>query len=616
MSKISSPLSNLALFSVLAFSQSQLVVASSASLDTVVVTATRTATTVNESVSSVRVIDRQQIEKSHARSLPELLSGVAGLHFATNGGRGSNSSLFMRGTNSDHLIVLIDGVKVGSATSGTVAFQHISIDQIERIEIVRGPRSSLYGSEAIGGVIQVFTKRGGGETRQTMSATAGSNDTFEGSLGVSGGGENFFYNLGLSGTTTSGIDGCRARPVGAPFGGCYADQPDDDGYESFSESIRLGYRTDSGSDISVNATQSNNKTEFDGGSQNNNETVQRVLGLSTNLVLSDEWFLKVAAGRSRDKSDNYKDLTYASTFDTTRDSVSLQSDLVLFDDDTLTFGGDYLRDEVDSSTAYAVTERENTGGFAQYLMQAGAHSVELSVRHDDNDQFGSHVTHGVGYGVDLSEGLRFVSAYGTAFKAPSFNELYYPGFSNSELDPEDSKTFEAGLRGVGRTGTWALTMFRTEIDDLIVLDATYTPDNLDKAAIKGVELEVAQDLTDQWSMGLDLSLISPVNRSVGANEGNTLARRPTRSGQLDLGYDAGRWSAGASLNFVGTRWDDIANTKKLKAYRTLDLKAELELAEAWTLQARVENVSDTAYETAYLYNQSERNLSFTLRYAP
>lgn len=597
-------------------------------METVIVTATRTATTVNESVSSVRVIDRQEIEQSQARSVSDLLSGVAGLHFAVDGGRGANTSLFMRGTNSDHLIVLVDGIKIGSATSGSVPFQHISLDQVERIEIVRGPRSSLYGSEAIGGVIQLFTKQGGGDTRQSMSVTAGSNDTFEGSVGVSGGGDNFFYNLGASGTTTNGIDGCRAPEAGAPSGGCFADQPDDDGYESFAGSARFGYRTDGGSDFSINATESNNKKEFDGNFQDSNESLQRIIGVSTNLVLTDEWFLKLVAGRNRDKSENFIFEKYASTFDTTRDSVSIQSDLVVFGSDTISIGGDYMRDEIDTDgdatgdgfinadDQYSVSDRENKGGFAQYLIHLGAHTVELSTRYDDSDSFGSHVTEGAGYGYDLSDNLRFVSSYGTAFKAPTFNQLYYPDFGEPTLNPEESRTVEVGLRGRSDSGTWAFTAFRTKIDELIGFDDSFNQANIDSAVIEGVEVEVDQSLNDRWSLGADLTLISPENRSEGANKGNVLARRAERSGRIDLDYDAGRWSAGATMKFAGTRWDNQANTKKLKAYKTLDIKAELELAKAWTLQARVENVSDTDYETVYLFNQPERNLSFTLRYAP
>ena len=178
--------------------------------ETVVVTANRAARTVNDSVSSVKVITREDIVKSQARSIPDLLKGTVGVHFAQNGGRGSNSSLFLRGTNSDHVIVLVDGVKVGSATSGTVSFQNYPLEQIERIEIVRGPRSSLYGSEALGGVIQIFTKKGGGKTSLNSHVTVGSEDTYEMSLGLAGGGKNAFYNLSVEGEKTGGIDSCRA----------------------------------------------------------------------------------------------------------------------------------------------------------------------------------------------------------------------------------------------------------------------------------------------------------------------------------------------------------------------------------------------------------------------
>lgn len=585
--------------------------------ETVVVTANRTSRTVNDSIASVKVITREDIVKSQARSIPDLLRGTVGVHFAQNGGRGSNSSLFLRGTNSDHVLVIVDGIKIGLATSGTVAFQNLPLEQIERIEVVRGPRSSLYGSEALGGVIQVFTKKGGGKTSLSSHVTVGSDDTYEMSVGVAGGGKNAFYNLSVEGEKTGGIDSCRAEAA-APFpngGGCYANQPDPDGYNNLAGSMRLGYRTDAGSEISLMGLRSNSESDFDGSSQDNSDSEQRIIGLNGVLQLTNDSDLSLSYSQTEDKSDSFIGGIYASTFDTIRENASLQTNIVLFDRDVMTYGFDYQKDEVTSSLTYDNTERETYSAFAQYLISLNKHDFELSARYDLNDGVKDAFTGGLGYAYQLSRGVRVFMSYGTAFKLPSFNELYYPGFGEPTLNPEESSTFEAGLRGEKNSTSWSLTYFSTKIDELIGYDSSFNQLNIDKASIRGVEVELDQKLNSSWILGVDLSLISPVNESMGAYDGNLLARRPKTSGSVNLDYVANLWSAGASLVHAGTRYDDAENNKKLKAYKTLDLKAQYELSEELLLQGRVENVFDSSYETAQFYNQPGRGFYLTLRYA-
>lgn len=586
----------------------------STQLDTVVVTANRTAKSVDETVSTVKVVDRAMIEQSQARSVPDLLRNFAGIQMSNNGGRGKTSSLFIRGTNSDHVVVLIDGVKVGSATLGTVPFQHLAIEQIDRIEIVRGARSSLYGSEAIGGVIQIFTRDGGDKTRKHASVTIGAQDTFEGSVGISGGGQNVFYNLSASGTHTTGFDSCKSEAAGA--GGCFNDEPDKDGYENFSGNTRLGYRFDGGSEVSVLASQTQSKNEFDGSFQNSSELTQRVLGATADLVLTNNYLLKLSLGRSFDATENFRDEVFASQFDTIRDTFTIQNDVQLSDSLLLTFGGDYQRDEVDSSTNYPENERENYGGFLQTSVQLDDLTIEASGRYDDNELTGDDRTFGFGMGYRLSEGLRVVASHGTAFKAPTFNQLYFPFFGSPDLKPEESRTTEVGIRAEGEKQSWSITAFKTEIDDMIIYDSNvFAANNIDKADIQGVEVEVLNRISDQWLATVQFTMLDPKNTSE-ANDGNLLPRRAKQSGRLDLTYQNEGWSAGATLNIAGTRYDDARNTRKLSAYKTIDVRAETELAEEWLLQASVENITDKNYETASFYNQQERFVSFTLRYQP
>ncbi len=240
----------------------------------IIVTATRTAQTADQTLASVTVITRAEIEQQQAQSVEDVLRGVPGLSLANSGGPGKATSVFLRGTNSDHVLVLIDGVKVGSATLGTTAFEELPIDQIDRIEIVRGPRSSLYGSEAIGGVIQIFTRKGGGPTTPYFSVGAGSYRTYNASAGVSGGGTRGWYNFSANDDHTAGINACK----GSLTAGCFAIEPDKDGYRNASGTVRAGYRFDNGTEVDFHALRAQGSTAFDGSFVNAAQFAQQVVG--------------------------------------------------------------------------------------------------------------------------------------------------------------------------------------------------------------------------------------------------------------------------------------------------------------------------------------------------
>ncbi|MDX1451553.1 MAG: TonB-dependent receptor [Oleiphilaceae bacterium] len=583
--------------------------------DTVVVTATRTAQTVNQSTASVQVIDRAEIERLQARSVPDLLRGMPGVQITTNGGRGKSTSLFVRGTNSDHVLVLIDGVKVGSATSGTTPFQDLPIDQIERIEIVRGPRSSLYGSEAIGGVIQIFTRQAKDKPRGGASVTVGSDATREFSAHVSGKERGFYYSAGASAVTTKGYNICA--PEAASGGGCWTNEPDDDAYESEAVHLNAGYAASNGSKFGVTTKLSRNESEFDGGFVNEGNSEQSILGVHADFGLLDFWWLKFQAARSKDYSDNALNGVHRTTFNTERDTVTLQNDFLLHERIQITLGGDYQRDEIATEDTFSETQRENFGGFAQALVSAEKFELEVSARHDDNEFTGNSKTGGVGVAYRVSPGLQWRANFGKAFKAPSFNELYFPFFGNPALKPEESKSAEMGIRVADGGTQLDMAIFNTEVDDLIVYDASiFAPNNIDEAEIRGLEVSLKQRISDQWSFGANLTALSPRNVSNDANDGNLLPRRPQRSGKVELDYNADDWSMGGSVFFAGSAFDDIANSNSLDPYQVLDLRAAKDLNSDWQLQARVENVFDSYYETARHYIQPRRSFYLTLRYSP
>jgi len=584
-------------------------------MDPVIVTATRTALTADETLSSVTVITRKEIERQQAQSVQDLLRGIPGVDIANNGGPGKATWVFLRGTESDHVLVLIDGVKVGSATLGTTAFQDIPVEQIERIEIVRGPRSSLYGSEAIGGVIQIFTRKGGGALKPYFSIGGGRYQTYSSSAGVSGGGERGWFSLNASGLDTKGFNACYGKP--SPGGaGCFTTELDKDSYQNLSGSLRAGYRFDNGLELDVHALRAEGDSEFDGGFVNESESVQQVLGGTLRFSPLNIWHATLTAGRSQDESDNFKNGTFQSRFVTERDTLSLQNDIDIAVDHLLTIGVDYQDDSVDGTTAYAVTSRDNTGLFTQYQGQFGDHDLLLSMRRDNNEQFGNRNTGGAAWGYALSKGLRLSASYGTAFKAPTFNELYFPGFGNPDLRPEESDSFELGLAGRPAWGHWSLNAYETRVDDLIAFDSSiFAPANIDQARIRGLETVIGTRLGN-WDLNTNLTLLDPKNRSGGANDGNMLPRRARQSLRFDADRDFNQYRIGATLLIAGKRYDDLANTRRLGGYATLDLRAEYALAKDWRLQARIENLLDKDYETAAFYNQPGRSLFLTLRYQP
>lgn len=584
-------------------------------IDPVIVTATRTAQTADETLSSVTVITREEIERKQARSVMDALRGIPGFSASNAGGRGQPTTFFLRGSDSDHVLVLVDGVKIGSPTLGPAPFQDLPINQIERIEVVRGPRSSLYGSEAIGGVIQIFTRKGGGPLKPRVSAEAGTYGTAGGSVGLSGGGEQGWFDAAISFEDTEGFNACNGEPFVA---GCFVYEPDRDGFSNAAGHARAGYRFGDIGELDLHWMRSETDTEFDGTLFGGNEssTVQQVAGAKVSLSPLPSWNLTLSGGRSWDQLDVFYKGAFLDTFDTTRDTLSWQNDVSFGDDHILTAGVDYQNDQVDGTVDYAVSSRNNTGVFGQYQGGFGQNLVKASLRYDENEQFGGHRSGDAAWGFRLDNGLQLSASYGTAFKAPTFNDLYYPFFGNPNLDPETSESAEIGVSGDFSAGSWSLNLYRTHIDDLIAFDATVQrPANIDQARIRGLEAVVSAHLAG-WDVEANLTWLDPVNRSDGANNGNLLPRRPEQTFQLDLDSDFGDIRAGSSLFVAGRSYDDLANRIGLGAYALVDLRAEYDFNESLRVQAKIENLLDQDYETAAYYNQPGRGFYLTLRYEP
>lgn len=568
------------------------------------ITANRRVQATKDTLSAVTVINREQIEQYQATTVADVLRRVPGINISNNGGIGKNTSVFMRGTNSGHVLVLVDGVRHGSATLGSTSFQHIPLDQVERIEVVRGPRSSLYGSEAIGGVIQIFTRKGGKGFRSSIEISGGSHDTVQGNINLGGGNANAWYNVNLQSKDTQGFDACNSTTAG-----CFADEPDKDGYHQDSISLRAGKKFGQRLGAEISFLRSEGDTEFDGGFQNQADFVQQVASVKLNAKVNNKLELRFQVGQSRDENDNFKDGVFSSRFNTERDSVSLLAEIKINDRNNLLLGTDWHDDKVDSTTDFAETSRDSTGFFASFSSRINNTDLELSLRDDDNQQFGGKTTGGIAIGQQVTSNIKLKAAYGTAFKAPTFNQLYFPGFGSATLKPEESKNYEIGVSGQLNAGNWELNLFENQIDNLI---AGFPVSNVDEARIRGLEAVFSTNIRGH-QVASNITFQKPENRS-GVNAGKLLRERPRRILNLDVDRKMGRFNFGVSLHAESERFTNVDNSEKLGGYATLGLRSEYDIAKNWQLGLNINNVLDKDYETKNGYNQDGVNGMLSIKY--
>ena len=580
-------------------------------LDRIVVTGSRTPQTQDAALASITVFDRADIERLQAPSLLDLLRGVPGLALSNNGGAGKASAVFIRGTEARHVLLLIDGVRVGSATTGTPAFQDLPLEQIERIEIVRGPFSSLYGSDALGGVIQIFTREAQGEMRASGYVAGGTYSTARGSAGLDARGERGWYRVNAAIDETDGFNACR----GSNSAGCFTNEPDADGYTNRSLQLAGGWRFSPAAALELRGLRADFETEFDGSFTNEMEGSQQVYGATLDLNPSERLALAFRLGRNADLADNFLEGRYRSSFDTERDSGGVQADLTL-GGGLLSSGFDWHRDEVTSTTNYVVKARTQKALFAQWQQTLGDASLQLAGRRDDDSQFGNETTGSLLWGWSFSDSLRLTASAGTAFRAPSFNDLYFPGFGNPNLAPETSDSLELGLRGSPAWGGWAVSLFRTDVEQLIAFDPVeFVPVNINRARIDGLELSAEGEIA-ATQLRASATLLDARNVSAGSAQGKELPRRPPRSAQIDADRRYGRFSLGASVFAASARYDDLGNFTRLPGYATLDLRVAWSLTADWSLQLAGNNLLDRQFETAAFYNQPGRTWTLGLRYSP
>jgi len=552
--------------------------------DEIIVTATRTAQSVDDTMAAVTVITREEIDASMATTLPELLSGYPGIDFAIAGGTGKDTQLFIRGTNDGHSLILIDGVQVGSATTGDSNIQHIPLEQVERIEIVRGTRSSLYGSEAIGGVIHIFTRPGSETLKLYANLEAGSAAHRNLSAGLSNKQGSTRYQLSLSKLETDGIHARADKNL------------DLDGYVSDSMSLGTDTRISNSARLQLNLLQTEGRNWYDGTTASKDyytDFVQNTLSANYQHAISDNWNSKLSLGQHKTNKDAFTDDVEGSKYVTSRRSVNWQNDIAISDASLLTVGLDTKVEDITSKStdSYPTKQRDVTGVFIQEQFQTSLIDINASIRSDQYSDFGTHSTGSLTMGKALNSALRGFVSYGTAFKAPTMNQLF-SSVGNQDLKPEEASSTELGLNHRSGTSKTELSLYQTDIKNLIEYDSgpkTYI--QTEQANIQGMEFGYSNKL-GQWGLGLSASLINPRNSATQT----ILRRRAQASYKLDLSRQFSRTSVSISLLHQGERYDDADNTTLLEAYSLINLRGSFRISRNMALHARIDNLTDQQYQ--------------------
>ena len=577
-----------------------------AKLGPVVVTADRAEVPASETLSAVTVLTREDIERSQSPDLITLLGRQAGIDIARTGGPGQASTVFLRGGNSTHALVLVDGVRVNPATQGAPDFAHLPLAQVERIEIVRGPRAALWGSDAIGGVIQVFTRDSSKSFAELHAGSYGRIGATAG-FGVGRGESSLGIALGHD-----QLDGFSATNENYPFG----DFPDQDGYDNHNLSLH-GATAFRSQRISLTGLATNAEVEFDEGKT---DAKTRVYALQLAGPLAAGWSHALVLGRS---TEDLETPAYLSTFGSARATLDWTVSKAIDERNDLDLGLNFAQEDGYSREFYAGgfdVSRHNVALFASWRGRFDAQSWAASLRHDDNSQFGGATTGSLAWGWQATPEWRLRANVGTAFRAPDFNELHYPGFmiapgvflfaGNPDLDPERSTTAEAGLDWTpGERTRVGLSLYRTRVQDLIVFAGElFEADNIDRAQIDGAELEFDAGFGALTVHG-NLGWLDARDRDTG--EG--LPRRAPRKGALSADWNFGNGaSAGIDLSATSARPD--AGGIRLPGYGLVDLRASAPLAAGWRIEARLENLADRDYELVSGYATPGRSGMFSLRW--
>ena len=606
-----------------------------ASLAPVVVTAARLAQSQADALPFTTVITAEQIRASQAVDLPALLRREAGIQFTQTGGIGQASGLFVRGADTRQTLVLLDGIPLTKQdATGTVSIEHLMLDQIDHIEIVRGNISSIYGSSAIGGVVQIFTRRGQGPARVTAEAEVGSRGTTRVAAGISGGIANpagaatataiapgntasgFHYALNASRLSTNGFS--ALNPAQVPTA-----NPDRDGYRN--SSISGAISQDFGRDHQLGANFSATQGKFDFDS-NFGDPTDRHAGkttVSTATIysqdrISERWTSRLSYSDARDRNTNRYDTSFSNYDDHYQSRTRMlqwANDITLASAWHATAGVErqWQSLSVDDGFNPAFDVNRNANSiFAGVQGQLGAHQLQFNLRHDQTDRVDSASTGYLGYGYLFNPRWKGLASVATGFAAPPLGYLYYPGFGNPDLKAEHSRSAEVGLQYAYEATLVRAALFDTRTREQLQFDPSIGDfgafANIARARNRGLEVSASDTVADT-ALRASLTLQDPRD----ATTGERLRRRAQTLASLSANRRFGAWQYGGDIGFTGSRPD---GTQQLAAYSLINLNARYRLSKTVELFGRIENLFDRQYQTAYAFNQAPRGVFAGVRWEP
>jgi len=591
-------------------------------LDAVVVTGTREPEAVGRSSADIVVIDATAIRSATADSVEDLIRRVAGMQLARNGGPGQNSGFFIRGASTNSTVVLIDGVRVGSATLGQAEFEALSLAQIARIEVLRGPASSLYGADAVGGVVQIFTRRGGGAPRWLGGAEIGGYRSGRGDVGASWSIDAWDYALSLGHERSRGVS---AIAPGDLFGNF---NPDRDGFRRNSGTVQVGFAPAAGHRVGVRALETRLNSQYDASEflpptfaadpspDFRNRLTTRVASIDYRGAPTPLWTTTVQGSRAVD--DLTSGGTVQSRFVTRREQATWQNAFAVAPDQRLVLAYEHQLEKATADVFASELRRRNNAVVLGYSGTFDARTLQADIRHDDNSAYGANTTGRVGGSLEVVRGVKLRALAATTFRAPTFNDLAFPGFGVPTIRPERGRSVEAGVSWQDGDASASATIYRNRVRDLIVFqpDRMFCPPepaydfgcaaNVGSARLQGATIAAA----GRWR-GLDLRASVDFLDAVDVDTGVRLPRRAAHQESFGADYATGVWRIGAAVLFVGSRPD---NGVVLGGYGVVDLRVAWQPRPTWRLEAKLNNALDRHVEPLRDYRGLGRQAWLGVRY--
>ncbi len=589
----------------------------------VFVTATRTSIPKNNVIGDTTIINEEEIERAGLSSLPELLQRQTSIEISNNGGQGKVSTFGIRGTSSTHSIVLIDGIRINAATSGFTALENIPLSQIEKIEILRGPASSLYGPDAIGGVIQIFTKKGLNGFKPYIGIGYGRYNTVSLQTGLRGGDSQTTYAINFSGTKTDGFSAFVPNTLSA----ANSFNLDKDGYKNYGLSTSLNHKINENYEVNFQYLLTRAKNKYDNAAANlspsidfRNTAKNEAYSLSLNAQINSSWKSSIKISRGIDEyiDKQLYNWTYWEYFaqdnlyKTTQDQLTWQNNIEL-SKGTLTLLYDRLEQKIKTTEYYQKNKRVNDGFMVGYLLVQNKHNFQTNIRKDLNSNYDDSLTGNLGYAYMINENWRFATSAGTAFVSPTFNFAYATAdpdaLGNPELKPEKSKNIEASIRYKDDSGTLSFTAFDNEIRDFIIYTYGMSPQstmNLNRAKIQGFSLAGSQFI-GHFQVSGSVTNQSPKNEDTE----KYLPYRSNILGNINFNYFIGNWNFGVENTGSGIRYDDKANTRKISGYILTNFVADYKFSDQLKFNLRLNNVLDKDYT---LNIEGNPNTQYGFRY--